>query len=323
MRIVDRHRVSLRSAWRGKTQTLRGMITRFFLGALLAIAGISALAQEKDVVIGVVEEVPGVCAGERSSMKVRALFSRKSSGWAAYKSNCADSECLMTVTGEYPREVTWFVGLNGRQIGRVVARTPNSFQLYAHIGLQDIVDGKAPAVGKRSYEYGGFGGNELRRPLVAASKPYFNDPILWKRTKITLEVRERVLALLKAKMPKLCREGLSDEKPLVPFRYGTKNLEIRAHRSNNGAWILTVGVKGAYYCEGGAGDGSPDLQAFAVTAAGKSQFLGSGLMLVDAGDYDNDGESELVFALSQYNRGGYVLFSADFTERARFDFGYH
>lgn len=34
-----------------------------------------------------------------------------------------------------------------------------------------------------------------------------------------------------------------------------------------------------------------------------------GLMLLDAGDYDEDGHSELVFALSLYNRGGCVLFS--------------
>jgi len=299
------------------------MIVRFVLGVLLAIAGIAALAQERDVLLGVVEEVPGAYAGERSSTKVRALFSRKSTGWAAYKSNCADPECLVAVAGEYPREVTWFVGLDGRQIGRVVARTPNAFSFYAHVGLQDIVDGKAPAIGKPSYEYGGFGGHELHRPLVAVSKPYFNDPMLWKRAKITLEVRERGLALLKAKMPKLCREGPSDQKPLVPFRYGTKDLGIRAHRSSSGAWILTVNVKDAYYCDGGGGDGSFDLQAFAVTAAGKSQFLGVGLMLVDAGDYDNDGQSELVFALSQYNRGGYVLFSANFTEQARFEFGYH
>ena len=53
------------------------------------------------------------------------------------------------------------------------------------------------------------------------------------------------------------------------------------------------------------------------------RFLGSRMWLVDAGDYDNDGKSELVFSIDDYNRGGYRLFYDDFSRSAKFEFGYH
>ena len=52
-------------------------------------------------------------------------------------------------------------------------------------------------------------------------------------------------------------------------------------------------------------------------------LLGNGMWLVDAGDYDNDGKSELVFSIDRYNQGGYELFYADFKKHATFEFGYH
>jgi hypothetical protein len=52
-------------------------------------------------------------------------------------------------------------------------------------------------------------------------------------------------------------------------------------------------------------------------------FLGREMTLVDAGDYDNDGISELLFWHSGYNEDGYVLMFNSFTEKAEFMWGYH
>jgi hypothetical protein len=54
-----------------------------------------------------------------------------------------------------------------------------------------------------------------------------------------------------------------------------------------------------------------------------ARFLGAGMWLVDAGDYDNDGKSEVLFSIDQYNRGGYILFYDDFKKQAVFEFSYH
>ena len=47
------------------------------------------------------------------------------------------------------------------------------------------------------------------------------------------------------------------------------------------------------------------------------------MWLVDAGDYDNDGKSEVLFSIAGYDRGGYELFYDDFQKHASFEFGYH
>ena len=299
------------------------MIKHFLYVMLLGtVSGVLA-AQDDAVILGVLEDIRGVYAGQSNSRKVRILFTRKDSKWIAYQSECSEPECLRTITNQYPRDVHWFVGLDGRKIGEVMARTPRDFGFYAHIGLQDIISGTAPVIGKRSHEFSGFDGGEVYRPLVTISKPYFKDPALWKRVKVTSQIRKQAYTLLRDKGPSVCKEGPSDAQRLVPLRYGAEDLGIRAHRSKDGWLIMTITVEGAYYCDGGDGDGLLDAQTFAINPAGTAQFLGAGLVLVDAGDYDGDGRSELMFALSLYNRGGYVLFSDDLTEQARFVFSYH
>jgi hypothetical protein len=267
------------------------------------------------------EDVPGVYTGESNSIKVRALFSHNDAGWVAYQSDCPNQECLKSVTKQYPREVTWFVTLDGQQIGKVVGRTPDVFPFYSHVGLRAIVDGKVPVVGEPSYEFGNFSAERLHRPLITVSKPSFKDPAGWKRTKVTPQILTQALSAFRSKVPHVCKEGPSEA--LVPFRYTKTNLNIRAHRSSRGALVMTIRLEGAYECDGGEGEGSLNTQTFAVTEAGDLRFLGEGLLLVDAGDYDNDGQSELLFSISSYNRGGYVLFSSAKIELARFEFGYH
>jgi hypothetical protein len=47
------------------------------------------------------------------------------------------------------------------------------------------------------------------------------------------------------------------------------------------------------------------------------------MWLVDAGDYDNDGRSELVFSIDDYDLGGYRLFYDHFKKESVFEFSYH
>jgi len=47
------------------------------------------------------------------------------------------------------------------------------------------------------------------------------------------------------------------------------------------------------------------------------------LMVVDAGDYDNDGKIDIVFSISAYNLGGYILFYNDCKESISAMWHYH
>lgn len=61
-----------------------------------------ASAYAEEVMLGVLEEVPGVYAGESNRIEVRALFRHDKNGWKAFKSECANQACLMTATAQYP-----------------------------------------------------------------------------------------------------------------------------------------------------------------------------------------------------------------------------
>jgi hypothetical protein len=53
------------------------------------------------------------------------------------------------------------------------------------------------------------------------------------------------------------------------------------------------------------------------------RYLGSGLSLVDAGDYDADGAAEVLFWSTGYNDDGYVLFYDGLSRHAEFFWSYH
>ncbi len=79
-----------------------------------------------------------------------------------------------------------------------------------------------------------------------------------------------------------------------------------------------------YRCDGLiTQDSQFSVQWFAVPPLGKPKFLAENLVLLDAGDYDNDGKSEVIFMIDRYNRGGYEIYWDDFNKHAIFEFNHH
>lgn len=63
---------------------------------------------------------------------------------------------------------------------------------------------------------------------------------------------------------------------------------------------------------------------FFVADNGTVRRIGSFMSLLDAGDYDKDGKSEVVFLLSQgENTDGFVLFDASFEKQTSLLWHYH
>lgn len=63
---------------------------------------------------------------------------------------------------------------------------------------------------------------------------------------------------------------------------------------------------------------------FFVSENGTVKRIGSFMSLLDAGDYDNDGTSEVVFLLSQgENTDGFVLFDGSFEKKTSLLWHYH
>jgi hypothetical protein len=55
----------------------------------------------------------------------------------------------------------------------------------------------------------------------------------------------------------------------------------------------------------------------------QSKYIGSGMTLIDAGDYDNDGSSEVLLLRSEENLDAYVLLTNRLSKKIDFGWNYH
>lgn len=62
---------------------------------------------------------------------------------------------------------------------------------------------------------------------------------------------------------------------------------------------------------------------FIINKSGPARYIGKGMTLLDSGDYDNDGVSEVVFWRAGYNEDGYILFYNHFSDHIEFTWNYH
>jgi hypothetical protein len=292
---------------------------------LLTLLGLSVYvnASEPTTILGVLEDVSGHYVGQPNFRGVRVLFQKKGSDWQSFPSSCPDQACLKTIASEYPPAVTWTIGFSGRSLGRVTGRTLREFGAYADVGLQEITSqGEIPTIGKRSEEYGGFIGSPVFRPLIADSQPNFKDFESWMPSRPSSEVTAALRLRFRAKFPEVsnCTSGERDAEK--PWAYRDTDIKIIKAYSSNRSWSVVQMLLAGYRCDGPL-EGAFVNQWFAIGPRREIRFLGEAMWLVDAGDYDNDGKSEVVFSISGENRGGYALFYDDFKRHAVFEFSYH
>jgi len=230
---------------------------------------------------------------------------------------------LKQAPSAFPRTVTWTVIYNGRTIGMVDAETPAAFDSYSHTGLQAILpEDRVPTVGERSLEWAGFLDQPAYRPLVTVSAPEWRDPDDWKQTAISEQMRSALRRAFRAKFPNVENCTTPEENLARRWEYSDEDIGMTdAHASNKNWTLATVSLRD-YRC-----DGPPDApyvdQLFSVDPAGRVAFIGGEMRYLDAGDYDDDGRSELVLSIDGYNRGGYALLFDEFARRATFEFNYH
>ena len=295
------------------------------LAILITVAlGLSraALPQTQSVLLGVLEDTPGQYAGAPHYRDVRVVFHRAGDQWEAFPSNCSDEDCLKSIAAKFPAEVTWTIAFDGRKLGEVTARTPPSFEFYSIVGQQQIIGDVPPPVGKRSAEFGGFLGEAVYRPLVAVSPPNYRDPDGWKPAPLPKELLLAGRKNFQQRIPAAenCTKANPDKS--VPWAYSAENIKLQKAYASNRNWFLVELSLSGNLCDGPAGEAFA-AQWFVITPDREVLWLGSEMWLVDAGDYDSDGHSELIFSVDGYNRGGYKLYYDDFRHIAVFEFSYH
>jgi hypothetical protein len=181
--------------------------------------------------------------------------------------------------------------------------------------LQVLTEGEqAPHVGKPGGDFAQWGADgPVYRPLVLVSAPNAADPDAWQRADIhSNQVPQSLVSF---------RAAVAKENPKLQYADNDVAL-LKAYHSHGG--LLLYALVLAHLAPSPDEVPGPEWTPhwFVVDASGAVRYLGSEMMLIDAGDYDGDGHSELVFAKAGYDYDGYLLLWDDLRRSAVFGWNY-
>ncbi len=283
-----------------------------------------SVAETLGLMVGALEEHPSATDGQPSEFKVRVLFANDGSGWKSLDLGCSDMPCLQQAPSKYPTEVNWTIAQAGAAKGNVTGIVEVEWPLYADIGTQYVSEETpAPKVGEPTLDFAGDDGKPVQRPLVAVSQPNFADPDGWAPADLAPEALAAARAEFRARFVDVQNCASPEENTPKPVTYTEQDVGMFAGWTSSKGWSLISAILDGYRCDGPMGGTAYAAQTFAISPDGVAVHLGEGLQLLDAGDYDKDGKSELVFHVSRYNEGGYELRHNDFAGHALFVFSYH
>jgi hypothetical protein len=261
--------------------------------------------------VGVLEE-PQCKAG--TALYVRPLFKKGSGSWSAL--NSEDS-----ARGFISTRMRWTIGLDGRELATVETIDPGFTTSYPWTYPRDrllsiVPEASPPSIPNKTQQFAGWCQAPHGRPLAAVVDGSVVDPDVWKPFPIRSGDVEKMFRAFKrhAGAASICRD---ESEKAVPFEYDAKDVEVlRGYRDRNGRRLITLSLKRHKdVCDGPA---DTPWQSHTFLVSEKPTYLGPGLTVVDAGDYDNDGKSEVLFWYAGYNEDGYVLFSGNTGQMTKF-----
>lgn len=281
----------------------------------LALAACAPSAPRSDgPIVGVLEDRPGANEQEPARFVVRAAFYKQGGAWRAYDTSHGASA--------FPRTQDWTIADRGEALGQVRAQTPASWTLAADTGRMEITGGAPPTRGERSDKFAGWVGTPVYRPLIAVSAPNVADPQQWTALRPSASAIESARRAFRAQFTNVANCADAASTP-APYTYTDTQVEAGDGYFSTDGWSIVTLKLGGYHCDGPAYDTAFNDQVFVVSRSGETTYLGEGLLYVDAGDYDGDGKSDVIFAIDRYNQAGYALFTNDFSQHVDFTFSYH
>lgn len=291
---------------------------RFFAVSLLLVLGLSAAASEPAAVLLGVLEHPQ-CADD-PSLGARALFAKDRDHWFALSTEEASRRVALGA-------LDWSVAFDGRRLGSLRTNDPSFKSPYAWTYPRDhllsIAKGQTvPTIANSAGAFAGWCDAPQYRPLVLVTGGHFHDPQSWKRVRPHSSVRSELFrAFAAARGTAYSCSGALGTEPTA-WSYSSSDLIVTAEYKDNAGRLL-VGL--TLDPKHRTCDGPPDvLDATHWFAVGDTvRYLGVGFSLVDAGDYDGDGRSEVLFWYSAYNKDGYTLFYDGLQKQVDFRWTYH
>jgi hypothetical protein len=243
-----------------------------------------------------------------------------------------------TVTSFLPRQVKWTVAFDGKNLGEIESQASsvegNADQINSEFSRakQSILTPAAdvPTVGKPSQEFTGisslFGLITVRRPLVVVSKSNFQDPDHWKRARLQEEIARLVREGFRRQFPHVhrCEQEQIEERD---WKFPDSALVLApVYGSNKNSFLVAVTLNAGDCGWGGRPYEPTDPfvhQWFFVAKDRSVRRIGGFDELLDAGDYDNEGSSELIFfSMRSESSDVYDLLYDNFRKKVELEIGY-
>lgn len=291
------------------------MRSTLFCFAALCVAP-SPLHAEDGTLLGVLEEPQ---CKEATGVHVRVLYVKSAGKWHSLDSAASSA-------GHVSKKMTWTVMLHGKRLGDIETHDPGFGTQYDWTYSRDrllnvVASPSIPSVPNQSLDFEGWCAPPKARPLVVVAHGGASDPENWMPFGATEKQAEALFHQFKAHNGEawVCPDPDADDG--VRFDYQPKDVRaVQSYRNKTGDYLITLAFKSRKDQRHNPDDGW-SRQTFLVSRA--ITYVGANLSLVDIGDYDVDGASELLFWHSGYNKDGYILLSPGVDGRVEYLWSYH
>jgi len=307
----------------------RVLAVLLFVGVVFLVGDPCFAAKEKPstgepYIVGVLENILDVEIGW-TTPHVRVLFKKVGDRWASFP-NVLDSDMgLEHVNDQYPDSVNWTVIFDGKSLGPLTSEKIKGVNAYCEVGVQHISRGqKAPRIKIGASDFSYFLDNpSFSRPLLLASRPYFQDPEKWKPAALTTGEKKKALEQFEKIMPTFEGYFSGEGEPLQTMNYQDSDLRFKAAFKSKagdllvGLHIVKDQVRLPLYSD------AFEPRWFVLRENGKIQYLGVATQPMEAADLDQTGQSDWLFQNTGYDKDGYVLLYDGLTKAVTFSWIYH
>ena len=263
-------------------------------------------------VLGVVEEQPR--AGEGPVTQVRVLFRKVSDGWEPVHASGA------------PMRGSWTVCFDGKQRDFLETELERRTE-SALIGVHRPLPGEEVHFpGTRSRTFAGWLPGDVYRPMALSSHARCDDPARWRPAPLEGELWKEVADNARGQMHAGLCGGPNHDVRTGEWAPQLADIElVKSYASAKGERLVSLRSRtpATGLCDFVEGPSPFGSWLFAISPGGGVHLLGVGLTVVDAGDYDGDGASEVLTKYGGYNEDGYVLFSDGFERSVEWKWNYH
>ncbi|MBD3407039.1 MAG: hypothetical protein GF411_13050 [Candidatus Lokiarchaeota archaeon] len=278
------------------------------------------VAQCEANMLGIIQDSPN--RKDSSTQVTRILFRNNGSQWEIL--NTMDK--LREIKTDSSR---WTIINHGQSIGKLIIRDdiqlrfPDCDWCFTRDKLfRPIFVGEKIRIPDEDNKFGDWVRNFPNRPLVIVSQPQYADEEKWAE----LDVADSVLANLYPKLKEIIKHPHHCEGPpdYAALQIELKQSDIEAFTaySNNRGDML---VSASFHPKHLECDGPLDKTWYPIWffVADRTEMIGFNLEFLDAGDYDGDGKTEVIFEYTGYNEDGYVLYEPESGKKYEYLWKYH